>query len=84
MSELNLEETRSLLEQYSNSESRHAFKLKAHIDPSQRWYEGYIFEVREENIIFSWAPSPFDESDEVWMQEHEIPIEDIDPSTLIR
>jgi len=79
---LNLEEAIKLLERYSDFEPHHVFKLKPHIDPSRRWHEGTIYEVRDNVIIFHWAPSPFDESDDAWMQEHEIPIEDIDISTL--
>lgn len=82
MSPSNLEQARALLERYSEIDSRHVFKLKAEVDPPQNWYEGYIHEVRENVITFSWAPSPFDESDEVWTKEHEIPIQNIDLSTL--
>ena len=31
---------------------------------SRPFYEGTIHEVREEIILFSWAPSPFAESDD--------------------
>ncbi len=80
MSDMNLAQKRILLQHYAESSPHHAFKLKG---PSQQFFEGYILEVQQEHILFSWAPSPFDASDDLWMQEHEIPISDIDISSII-
>ena len=81
------QETRELLEKYSESEPHHAFHLKKRsswfpwVWVKGRWYEGYIHEVKENTIIFSWAysPLPYEDGSE---EEFEIPIHDIDLSTL--
>ena len=85
MNEFVSEEARSVLERYSETEPHHAFRLKNPIPwlpwVKGQWYEGYIMEVQETTIVFCWAPSPFDDTD-LYKEEFEIPINEINLSTL--
>jgi hypothetical protein len=45
-----------------------------------KWYEGYILEIRERSILFCWAPSPFDPTEEDVYEE--ISMDSIDFASL--
>ena len=91
MDESALAEASALLEKYLETEGHHAFHLKKRspwfpwIWVKGQWYEGYITEVKENTIVFGWAPGPLDYtlSWKDWeLDEFEIPIRDIDLTTL--
>lgn len=79
---MNLEDARAALEAYARSEGHHTFRRVSPSDTSGTRYEGYILEVLDDSILFSYAPSPFDDSDERWLDELSLPIAEIDLKSL--
>jgi hypothetical protein len=75
MTDHQLQQARSLLTDYADTPPHHAFQT------ARQYYEGYILEVRNETILFCWAPSPFDESDDP-KEPFEIAIESIEMASL--
>ncbi|MEL6555766.1 MAG: hypothetical protein AAFQ63_20235 [Cyanobacteria bacterium J06621_11] len=73
-----------LLERVQALEGHHVFKLRTDKSPKGTWYEGYILEVNNDHIVFSWAPSPFMMSDADWQKEHIIPFSWIDETSLVK